>query len=91
MITTKRAAQKLKDNLVKEFLAEGVGFRLISNGLDPSHKELNMKLDRARPTDTVVQSHGIKIFLDPISAANFERSELDYKDVNGGFFLNLRG
>ncbi|OGO39713.1 MAG: hypothetical protein A2147_05905 [Chloroflexi bacterium RBG_16_57_8] len=90
MTTTERAAQKLKENLVRRFLDGGIGFRVISNGLDPSHEELSLKVDKASPTDTVMESHGIKILLDPDSASALGDCELDYNDDSGGFFLSRR-
>ena len=90
MDATERAAQKLKDDLIREFLDKGIGFRLVGDGAGDSHKDLTMKLDRASPADIVVQRCGVKILLDPASAAVLERYELDYKDDSGGFFLSPR-
>ncbi len=87
MITTDRAAQKLKENLVQEFFDMGIGFRLISNEKNANNKDINMKLDRVKPKDTVVQSYGIKILLDPTSAASLDSYKLDYKKDSGGFIL----
>lgn len=87
MTTTERAAQKLKEDLIRRFLDGGIGFRVISSGQDASHSDLSLKVDKESPDDMVVESHGIRLLLDPESAAALDQYELDYKDDTGDFFV----
>lgn len=90
MTTTEKAAQKLKDDLVRRFMDQGIGFRVITGKSEVRERELRLKMDRALPTDRVVESHGIRILLDPTSASVLERYELDYKEEPSGFCLTPR-
>jgi Fe-S cluster assembly iron-binding protein IscA len=90
MITTAKAAQKLRDSLMQKFLLGGIGFRFSCHGLDASRNELSMQIDRERPTDTVVQVHGIKILLAPDVAGSLDGCTLDYREARGGFYLDQR-
>lgn len=86
MITTQKATEKLKENLVKRCFDVGLGFRLISNGHGSSPQACSMKMDQKCPGDEVVEMGGIRIYLDPVSASEVKNYELDYIDEPGGGF-----
>jgi Fe-S cluster assembly iron-binding protein IscA len=91
MTATQKATEKLRDNLVQRCLDAGLGFRLIANGNSPVKGSLSIKVDHECPGDKVVQSRGIKIYLDPVSAIALEDYELDCLDEpNSGFCLKRR-
>lgn len=92
MHTTERAAQKLKDDLVRRSMNEGIGYRvkIIAGKDEMPRSDLSMRVDRALPTDEVVECHGIRLILDPASASVLDRFELDYKEEPGSFYLVQR-
>lgn len=89
MITaSERAVEELKDGLIRKFLNEGLGYRIISHTYESGNATFSMELDKERSDDEVVASHGIRILLDPASAALLKDYELDYLDgPTGGFYL----
>ncbi len=87
MNATKKAAEKLNENLLDMFYATDVGFR-VSRSVDETGQESCLiKLDHRDPCDEVIESHGIKILIDPASAASLRDRELDYRDDFSGGFL----
>jgi Fe-S cluster assembly iron-binding protein IscA len=86
MITTQKAAEKLRDNLVQRCVAVGLGFRLVNDNHEHSPKMFSIKVDQACPGDKVLESRGIRIYLDSASAVELENYELDYIDEPGGGF-----
>ncbi len=88
MTTSDKAAEKLKDELVQRFLNTGLGYRVVCDTSAPNHTTFSIKLDKEHPGDEVLVSHGIKIFLDQVSADLLRGYELDYQDGStGGFCL----
>jgi Fe-S cluster assembly iron-binding protein IscA len=90
MTATEKATEKLKENLLQRCIDIGLGFRLISDAQDPSKGEFSIKVDHKRPGDRVIESHGIRIYLNSTNAIALENYELDYVDEPGGGFC-LRG
>ncbi len=85
MSISERAAQKLKDDLVKKFLDTGLGFRIASDG----HEHFSIGLDRQGTRDRVLESGGVRFLLDASMCAILDRYDLDYADgPEGGFRLN---
>jgi Fe-S cluster assembly iron-binding protein IscA len=89
MITTsKRAAKKLKDEMVQKCLNVGLGYRIIGKIPESGRVMLYMELDKEHSGDEVIVSHGIRIFLDPTNAELLKDCELDFIDgPTGGFWL----
>jgi Fe-S cluster assembly iron-binding protein IscA len=91
MITTsERAAQKLKETLIHKWFDIGFGFRVMKDTNDSGAITCSIKLDNKHAGDQVIESHGIKVFLDPISAAQLRDWELDYRDEPSQGFLLVR-
>ncbi len=85
MSISERAAQKLKDDLVKKFLDTGLGFRIATDG----HEHFSIGLDRQGTRDRVLESGGVKFLVDASMCALLDRYDLDYADgPDGGFRLN---
>jgi Fe-S cluster assembly iron-binding protein IscA len=77
MDITEKAAQKLKDNLLQRFLKTGVGFRIAKNDSKTEQTIIDIKMDHEQPGDKIIDSYGIKIFMDPVTASTLEDCELD--------------
>ncbi|HWP35854.1 MAG TPA: iron-sulfur cluster insertion protein ErpA [Thermodesulfobacteriota bacterium] len=85
MVTlTSRAADK-----VREFLAEqnkphfGLRMAVIGGGCSGFQYDLGID-EKPAEDDHVFESHGIKIFIDPLSAQYLEGTELDYVETMAG-------
>lgn len=86
---TERAVHELEKALTRQCFRIGLGFRLVKDPDDPGDGTCIIKLDNKRADDKVVESHGVQVFLDPVSAANLEDYELDYIDEpEQSFFLH---
>ena len=83
-----RAADKLRDELIQKCLDAGIGFRIMVNTDDVGKVTSNMRFDRQRQGDMVIDLGGVKLFSDPTSVAHVKDYHLDYLDnPEGGFFL----
>lgn len=89
MNTSRRAARKLNEKLIGMFYAEDIGFRVI-NSFDEPYKIITIKLDKRCPGDEVIEINGVKILLDPVSAAALKNCELDYSTAPETGFLIKR-
>ena len=92
MVTlTEMAAKKVADLRLEEGKPEwGLRVRLIGGGCSGMSYELGWE-DQQAEGDTVVESHGVKVFVDPHSVAYLQGSEIDYVDNNmlgAGFAIN---
>jgi Fe-S cluster assembly iron-binding protein IscA len=90
MITTsEKAAEKLKEALLKKFFDIGLGYRIVENITNYASSDiLTMELDKENPGDEVIDLKGIRILIDPRHAVQLADYELDYIDgPEGGFFL----
>jgi len=89
MVTTsKEAAKRLREELINKCFEAGVGFRILVSTDKSGQANLSIKLDRRHQEDKVIELKGVKVFLDPDSAARISDYQLDYRDeAEGGFFL----
>ena len=92
MVTlTEVAARKVVDLRMEEGKPEwGLRVRLIGGGCSGMSYELGWE-DQAGADDTVVESHGVKVYVDRHSASYLAGSEIDYVDNNmlgAGFAIN---
>jgi Fe-S cluster assembly iron-binding protein IscA len=87
--TSDKAAEKLKEALLKKFFDIGLGYRIVDNIADSNSSNiLTMALDKESPGDDVTVLKGIRILIDHRSANQLADYELDYVDgPDGGFFL----
>jgi Fe-S cluster assembly iron-binding protein IscA len=93
MITaSEKAVQRLEDYLIQKCFDAGLGFRVTNDSHEPGHAVLNIKLDYEHTGDEVITTHGIRILVDPTSAAVLKDCKLDYVDERtGGFCLRTEG
>jgi iron-sulfur cluster insertion protein len=83
MVTmTELAAKKVADLRMEEGKPEwGLRIRLVGGGCSGMSYELGWE-DQEAEGDTVVESHGVKLYVDRHSAAYVAGSEIDYVDNN---------
>jgi len=89
MVTTSNKATKwLREQLVSKCFEAGIGFRMLVSTGEPGKATFSIKIDRQHRGDEVIESNGVKVFLDPASAARISGYQLDYQDEpDEGFFL----
>lgn len=87
MDISEKAAQKLKDNLLHRFSNFGVGFRIAKVDSKNVQPTLDIKVDRKQPGDKIIDSYGIRIFIDPSTATTLENSELDLDENNDTLYI----
>jgi len=86
--TSNEAAKWLREQLVSKCFEAGIGFRMLVSTGESGKATFSIKIDRQHRGDEVIESNGIKVFLDPASAARISDYQLDYQDEpDGGFFL----
>jgi Fe-S cluster assembly iron-binding protein IscA len=86
--TSSKAAKQLREQLINRCFEVGIGFRMLVNTGRSGEATFSIKLDRQHWGDEIIESNGIKLFLDPASAARISGYQLDFQDEpNGGFFL----
>ncbi len=83
-----RAVDKLREELIQKCLDAGIGFRIMVNINELGKISSNMKFDRQRQGDMVIDLGGVKLFSDPTSVEQVRDYHLDYlENPDGGFFL----
>ena len=92
MITlTETVAQKLMDLRLEEGKPEyGLRIRVVGGGCSGFSYELGWE-DQAAEGDNVIESHGIKVYVDSMSASYLAGSEIDFVDnqmLGAGFAIN---
>ena len=88
MMTSEKAVEKLKEELVTRISNVGLGFRVYQESDGVGGSRLALKLDKKSPCDETIESHGVRLFLDPLKFAQLKELELDYIDgPTGGFVL----
>lgn len=86
-----KAAKQLREQLINKCFEVGIGFRMLVNTDESGKATFSIKLDTQHRGDEVIESNGVKVFLDPASAAQISGYQLDYQDEpDGGFFLKTR-
>jgi len=89
MNTSRRAAKALNEKLTGMFYAEDIGFRVMKNSDGPD-KDITIMLDKKSHGDEVIETSGIKLFLDPEVAVSLKNCELDYRATPEAGFLIKR-
>ena len=89
MVTTSnRAAKRLREQLISKCFEAGIGFRMLVESSKSGQASFSIKVDRQHQEDKVIELNGVRVFLDPDSAAQISDFQLDYKDgADGGFYL----
>jgi Fe-S cluster assembly iron-binding protein IscA len=88
MITSEKAIEKLKDELINRVSHVGLGFRVYKDSAGERSSRLALKLDNKCPDDETIESHGIRLYIDPHNSSQLKDMELDYVDgPTGGFIL----
>jgi iron-sulfur cluster assembly protein len=89
MVTTSiRAARQLREQLIHKCFEAGIGFRMLVEASKSGRASFSIKVDRQHQEDEVIESDGVRVFLDPVSAAKISDFQLDYQDgPGGGFYL----
>jgi Fe-S cluster assembly iron-binding protein IscA len=89
--TSNKAAKQLREQLTNKCFEAGIGFRMLVNTDESGKATFSIKLDRRHQGDEVIESNGVKVFLDPASAARISDYQLDYHDEpRSGFFLKTK-
>jgi Fe-S cluster assembly iron-binding protein IscA len=68
------------------FFAEDIGFRVQKNP-GKTETDITLTLDKKKPQDEVIEAGGIKLFLDPFSAAALRNCVLDFNPLSEAGFL----
>ena len=92
MVTiTETAAKKVADLRLEEGKPEwGLRIRVVGGGCSGMSYELGWE-DQEVAGDSVIESHGVKVFIDPHSAPYLDGSEIDFVDnqmLGSGFAVN---
>jgi Fe-S cluster assembly iron-binding protein IscA len=89
MVTTSnRATRQLREQLIHKCFEAGIGFRMLVEASKSGRANFSIKVDRQHQEDEVIESNGVRVFLDPVSAAKISDFRLDYQDgPDGGFYL----
>lgn len=91
MVTlTDTASNKVKE-LLNEHKDEGELFlRIYVTGGGCSGLSYGMSLDEKRDNDQVIETGGVTLIIDPVSAQYLNGCEIDYKDafMGGGFAIS---
>ena len=86
---TPTAASKISELLAEEN-KEGAGLRVFVQGGGCSGFQYGLMIDEGEgdsSTDSVIEAHGVKLLVDPISARYLKGAEVDFVDnVTGGGF-----
>src|SRR5678816_4883886 len=86
------AASKIAELLIEEQKSDG-GLRVFVQGGGCSGFQYGMMIEEHGQTaaDQVFESHGIRLFVDPISLQYLKNAEVDFVDTvtGGGFTLSL--
>lgn len=83
-----KALATLREQLINKSFEVGIGFRMLVNAGESGKTTFSIKLDRQHRGDEVIESNGVRVFLDPVSAARISDYQLDYQDdPDSGFFL----
>jgi Fe-S cluster assembly iron-binding protein IscA len=85
-----QAAEKLREELIDKCFQANLGFRILAGDSESGEAAFNIKFDMQRQGDEVIESDGVKVFLDTSSAAQVKGYQVGYRDeLGGGFFLEM--
>jgi Fe-S cluster assembly iron-binding protein IscA len=85
-----QAAEKLREELIDKCFQANLGFRILVGDSESGEATFNIKFDLQRQGDEVIESDGVKVFLDTSSAAQIKDGQVCYRDEpGGGFFLEM--
>jgi iron-sulfur cluster assembly accessory protein len=87
---TETAAQKIKSLLNEQGKSDyGLRMKVVGGGCSGLSYKLDFDKDPTNQ-DTVIEEHGVKVFVDMKSALYLAGTELDYKDqlMDAGFKIN---
>jgi Fe-S cluster assembly iron-binding protein IscA len=88
MITSEKAGEKLKNELIARISRAGLGFRVYQEPDGDDRARLALKLDKKNSDDETIESNGVSLFLSPGYSSRLKDLELDYVDgPSGGFVL----
>lgn len=90
VVITDAAAMTVK-NLLQQKNVPDYGLRVFVSGGGCSGMQYGMALEaEARPYDHVIESGGVKIFVDPTSMMYIQGATIDYEDsiMGGGFKID---
>ena len=90
MINVSETAASKINELLTEESKEGAGLRVFVQGGGCSGFQYGLMIDEGEgdaSTDAVIESHGVKLLVDPISARYLKGAEVDFVDnITGGGF-----
>ena len=81
-----RAVERLREELIHRCFQADIGFRILVTTVESGKATFSMKFDNRCQGDEVIESDGIKVFLDASSAVQIEDCQVDYRDEPGGGF-----
>lgn len=90
LVITEKAGAKIKMLLAEENKPQ-FGLRVYATGGGCQGSQYGMTFEeQANPDDTVVEAHGVKVFIDAESAPMLQGVEVDYVDSpqGSGFAIN---
>jgi iron-sulfur cluster assembly accessory protein len=90
IMLTESAVSTVRNLLVQKNVPD-YGLRVFVSGGGCSGMQYGMALEgEARPYDHVIESEGVKVFIDPTSMMYLEGSTIDYEDnlMGGGFRID---
>ena len=85
---TDQAALALLDLIASKGSGEGLRLAVEKGGC--AGLQYVMEIDSAKPTDSIIEHMGAKVFIDPDSAEKLEGSSLDYEDGLSGAGFRIR-
>jgi len=84
-----KAVERLREELIHRCFQTGIGFRILVTS-ESGKATFSIKFDRQRQGDKVIESDGVKVFLDLSSAGRIKNYQLDCPDEpGGGLFLKI--
>jgi iron-sulfur cluster insertion protein len=90
LVITEKAGQKIKGLLAEE-QKEGYGLRVYVAGGGCQGFEYGMVFEeQANEDDTVIEAHGVKVFVDAQSAPMLQGTQVDYQDSLEGSGFSIK-
>lgn len=90
LVITEKAGEKIKGLLAEE-KKEHYGLRVYVAGGGCHGFEYGMVFEEAaNPDDTVIEAHGVKVFLDAQSVSMLQGAEVDYHDTQQGAGFSIK-